>query len=104
MADTDIRVAPHFPRVLKPCREVSKPFFACFSTKSKQPEGGVSVTLTLRTPGSHRPLSLQDANSGRTALAECAELMKPYDECMYKHAPKAQTLYRVPEAYRDRKE
>ena len=48
--------------------------------------------------------SVQDADAGRKALAACADLMKPYDECMYKHAPKNQTLYRVPEAYRDRKE
>ena len=104
MAETDLRLAPHFPRAVKQCRDVAQPFFACFSTKSKQPEGGVSVTLALRPRQCTCLFPVQDADAGRKALAMCADLMKPYDECMYKHAPQNQTLYRVPEAYRDRKE
>jgi len=63
----------------------------------------VSVTPALRKQQTKHGLLVQDADAGRKALAACADLMIPYDQCMYKHAPQDQTLYRVPEAYRDRK-
>lgn len=44
----ELRVAKHFPKVLKPCKDVAKPFFDCFSTNSVQPEGGVRPVLRLR--------------------------------------------------------
>lgn len=140
-----LRLAPHFPFVPKPCAAVAEPFFQCFSDKSVQPEGGVRSRTCHRARCSLSPplsrlawcwttcwwhwrwLGLvcgvcagtggrrlttcvcgrgvcvwtrQDPHSGRRALAACAELMKPYDECTRKHlASRKQKIYRAPEAY-----
>lgn len=40
-----LRLAPHFPFVPKPCAAVAEPFFACFSEKSAQPPGGVRINV-----------------------------------------------------------
>lgn len=41
-APVEPRVADHFPRRAKQCEKQAERFFACFSAKGEQPEGGVS--------------------------------------------------------------
>jgi hypothetical protein len=35
MADADLRLPPHFPRVPKPCKDVAAAFFECFSREAE---------------------------------------------------------------------
>lgn len=114
---TQLRLAPHFPFVPKPCAAVAEPFFDCFSQASVQPPGGVqrhhttsSTTAVMQHPSRlwlPRPLSplsppcFQDKDAGRKALVKCAPLMTAYDTCTRDHlAGRKQKVYRAPATYR----
>lgn len=109
----ELRLADHFPRNPKACRAVADTFFACFSEKSVQPPGGVSV-VSLRWRWQSRPQSAggtartrfdiecalfggcvwvwagQDKEAGRRGLAQCKKEMEAYDACMLKFLKKNQ--------------
>ncbi|RLN53401.1 hypothetical protein BBJ29_008952 [Phytophthora kernoviae] len=76
----------NFPRVPKPCEKVATKFFACFYEHGKQPEGE------------------HDAEVGSKAMELCKDSLLSYNKCVdveIKKNPKE--LFRVPEAYRMRK-
>jgi hypothetical protein len=42
-ANSTLRVADHFPKVLAPCESVAAAFFHCFTENSRQVSGAVSA-------------------------------------------------------------
>jgi hypothetical protein len=97
---SEIRVADHFPKVLKQCKDVAEPFFRCFSDKTVEPGSDVSGRDPSSCAGRD---NLVLASQGAVALTECQDLMHKYDECMAAGLNGSSTvIYRVPEAYRDR--
>lgn len=108
-APVEPRVADHFPRKAKGCEKPAEKFFACFSAKGEQPEGGVRQGYRSVLQHHHRrhicvtqpskPQSRQqDKEAGRRGLAECRKEMAAYDACMQKWLAKnlgKQALFRV---------
>ena len=81
-------LSPYFPRVAPGCEKVSSTFFACFMENGNQEK------------------DISNSECGQQALeTTCNASLKAYNSCVTKQfAGKEPILYRVPEAYRVRKQ